>query len=43
MSDFVSKLEIIKELSQAPETKQVCEVMIEYIKANDKKQIGFKK
>ncbi|WP_193748554.1 hypothetical protein [Gordonia terrae] len=40
----IDKLKIIAEMSQAAETKQLCTVMIEYIKATDQesKEFGFK-
>lgn len=40
----IDKLKIIAGMSQYPETKQLCNVMIEYIKTNDQeaKEFGFK-
>lgn len=40
----IDKLKIIGEMSQAAETKQLCNVMIEYIKTTEReaKEFGFK-
>lgn len=43
MTEHIAKLQIIKELANSNETKQVCEVLIDYIKSNQKKGIGFQK
>lgn len=39
----IDKLKIVKRLAQAPETQQVCDIMIELIEAlNEREAIGFK-
>lgn len=38
----IDKLKIVKKLAQAPETQQVCDIMIELAEAlSDKEPMGF--
>lgn len=43
VKNVVSKLEIIRDMANEASVKQVCDVVIEYIRLQDKKGIGFKK
>jgi len=38
----IDKLKIVRNLAQAPETKQVCDIVIELVEAmQEKEQLGF--
>lgn len=43
LKSAIDKLKIVRKLAQAPETQQVCDIIVElFVSLDEKDQLGFK-